>query len=120
MPDGEAKFGDVYWVNKDATEHPTRVGKPVRPMACMAERPNDTVWSGLPRITSDMKSGDQPSRAMPEVHPTRLGESGWWTARYIHPVHKRVTGVARVCEYLGELPTEELKVAKAVYRSRYD
>jgi len=121
MPDGDAKFGDVYWVNKDATKHPARVGKPVRPMACMAGRREDTTWAGLPRITSDEKPGDQESRAMPEIHATHLGHPGWWTARYIHPVHKTVTGVAHMCEYLGKLPADEVKTARAVYQSRlYD
>lgn len=118
MPDGDAKFGDAYWVNKDATENPPRVGKPARPMACMAERRGDTTWAGLPRITSNEKPGDQVSRAMPEVHATRLGTAGWWTSRYIHPVHKAVTGVARMCEYLGKLPADEVKVARAVYQNR--
>jgi hypothetical protein len=118
VPGGDAKFGDVYWVSRDATKNPARVGKPVRPMACMAERRNDTVWNGLPRITSDPKPDDQPSRAMPEVHASRLGDGGWWTARYIHPVHKAVTGVAHVCEYVGKLPTDELKIARAVYQAR--
>jgi hypothetical protein len=120
MPQGDAKFGHAYWVSRDATEHPARVGRLVRPMACMAERRNDTAWSGLPRITSDVKPGDQQSRPMPEIHATRLGEAGWWTARYIHPVHKSVTGVAGMCEYLGKLPADELKVARAVYQSRLD
>jgi hypothetical protein len=121
MPDGDAKFGDAYWVNKDATKHPARVGKPVRPMACMAERRQDTTWAGLPRVTSDAKPGDQPSRAMPEIDARRLADAGWWTARYIHPVHKTCTGVAGMCEYLGKLPADELKIARAVYQARlYD
>ncbi|WP_165497084.1 hypothetical protein [Rhodococcus sp. ABRD24] len=57
---------------------------------------------------------------MPEIHVTRLGQAGWWTARYIHPVHKNVTGVAGMCDYLGKLPTDELDIARAVYRSRLD
>jgi hypothetical protein len=118
MPGGDAKFGDVYWVTKEATKNPARVGRPARPMACMAERRDDTVWRGLPRITSDPKPDDQPSRPMPEIHSTRLGGAGWWTARYIHPVYKSVTGVARACEYLGELPADEVKVARAVYQAR--
>jgi hypothetical protein len=121
MPDGDAKFGDVYWVNKDATKNPARVGKQARPMACMAERREETAWSGLPRVTSDAKPEDQPSRAMPEIHATRLGAAGWWTARYIHPVHKDVTGHASKCQYLGKLPKDEEKVAREVYRARlYD
>jgi hypothetical protein len=121
MPDGDAKFGDAYWVTKEATENPARVGKPARPMACMAERHADTVWSGLPRVTSDEKPGDQPSKAMPEIHAMRLGAVGWWTARYIHPVLKDVTGHAGKCEYLGQLPKDEVKVAREVYRGRlYD
>jgi hypothetical protein len=89
-------------------------------MACMAERRGDTAWSGLGRITSDVKPGDQESRPMPEIHATRLGDVGWWTARYIHPVHKAVTGVARMCEYLGKLLADEVKVARHVYQSRFD
>jgi hypothetical protein len=92
MPHRDAKVGDAYWLNKDATEHPPRVGKHARPMACMADRPNETVWSGLPRVTSNMKPEDRASRVMPEIHATRLAEPGWWSARYIHPVHKNVTG----------------------------
>ncbi|KLO46581.1 hypothetical protein ABW17_01600 [Mycobacterium nebraskense] len=121
MPGGDAEFGDVYWVTKEATENPARVGKPVRPMACMAERREDTTWAGLPRITSDEKPEDRPSKAMPEIHATRLGTGGWWTARYIHPVYKAVTGHAGKCEYLGQLPKDEVKVAREVYRGRlYD
>lgn len=90
-------------------------------MACMNERPNETTWHGLPRVTSDMKPGDQASRAMPEIHATRLGTAGWWTARYIHPVHKAVTGQRSKCEYLGKLPADELTIAQAVYQNRlYD
>jgi hypothetical protein len=55
---------------------------------------------------------------MPEIHATRPAEPGWWSARYIHPVHKNVTGVARMCEYLGKLPADELEVAKDVYQNR--
>jgi hypothetical protein len=121
MPGGDAKFGDVYWVNKDATKNPARVGKPVRPMACMDERREDTTWAGLPRVTSDVKPEDQPSRAMPEIHAKRLGDAGWWTARYIHPVYKAVTGDRHKCEYLGKLPADEQKTARAVYQNRlYD
>ena len=57
---------------------------------------------------------------MPEIHATRLGDVGWWTVRYIHPVHKAVTGVARMCEYLGKLLADEVKVARHVYQSRFD
>jgi hypothetical protein len=121
MPDGDAKFGDVYWVNKEATKNPARVGKPVRPMACMAERRQDTAWAGLPRVTSDVHAEDQASRPMPEIHATRLGAAGWWSARFIHPVLKDVTGVAGMCEYLGNLPAEEVKTARTVYQNRlYD
>lgn len=118
MPGGDAKFGDVYWVTKAATENPARVGKPVRPMACMAERREDTTWAGLSRITSDEKPGDKPSKEMPEIHATRLGAAGWWTSRYIHPVYKAVTGHVGKCEYLGQLPKDEVKVAKEVYQNR--
>ncbi|MFD3038520.1 hypothetical protein ACNQVK_37410 [Mycobacterium sp. 134] len=118
MPGGDAEFGDVYWVHKDSTEHPARVGKPVRPMACMDDRRDDTTWAGLPRVTSDPKPGDKPSRAMPEIHATRLGSAGWWTSRYIHPVHKAVTGHAGKCEHLGKLPEDEVEVAREVYRNR--
>src|SRR5262245_44819835 len=45
-------------------------------MAYMAERRGDTAWSGLGRITSDAKPGDQERRPMPEIHATRLGEAG--------------------------------------------
>lgn len=121
MPGHQAEFGDAYWVNKAATKNPARVGKPTRPMACMAERRGDTAWAGLPRITSDVQPNDVPSRAMPEVHPTRLGQAGWWSARYIHPVHKALTGQSQMCEYLGKLPDDELKVARMVYQNRlYD
>lgn len=121
MPEEDAKFGDVYWVTKEATQNPARVGKPARPMACMAERREDTTWAGLPRITSDEKPEDQPSKAMPEIHTTRLNTAGWWTARYIHPVYKAVTGHAGKCEYLGQLPKDEVTVAREVYRGRlYD
>ncbi len=59
---------------------------------------------------------------MPEIHATRLGAAGgWWTARYIHPVLKDVTGHAGKCDYLGKLPNDEVKVAREVYRGRlYD
>ncbi|MDZ4233105.1 MAG: hypothetical protein U1C73_04975 [Dietzia sp.] len=58
---------------------------------------------------------------MPEIHATRLGSAGWWTSRYIHPVHKAVTGHAGKCGYLGKLPEDEVEVARAVYRGRlYD
>jgi hypothetical protein len=118
MPDGDAKFGDAYWVNRDATKNPYRVGKPARPMACMAERREDTTWAGLPRVSSDPKPDDHESQPMPELG---LHKVGWWSARYIHPVYKAVTGVAGMCEYLGVLPTDELKTAKAVYQNRlYD
>ena len=119
MPGQQAEVGDAYWVHKDATAYPPRVGKPARPMACMNERPNETTWHGLPRVTSDRKPGDQASRAMPEIHATRLGAAGWWTARYIHPVHKSVTGHRDKCEYLGKLPADELNTARDVYQNRY-
>ena len=121
MPEQHATFGDAYWVTKEATANPARVGKPARPMACMAERRNDTAWAGLARVTSDARPEDKPSKAMPEINATRLGASGWWTARYIHPVHKSVTGHAGKCEFLGRLPEDEVNVAREVYRSRlYD
>jgi len=118
MPDGDARFGDAYWVTREATGNPARVGKHARPMACMAERREDTAWAGLPRVTSDAKPDDKPSRAMPEIHATRLGDAGWWTARYIHPVHKHLTGHADKCDYLGALPADEVKVAREVYQDR--
>lgn len=118
MPNRDAKFGDAYWVTADATAHPTRVGRQARPMACVAELPNDTAWRGLPRVSSDVKPGDVPSRPMPEIHATRLDRPGWWTPRYIHPVRKSETGIAHRCEYLGHLPRDEEQAARTAYRNR--
>jgi hypothetical protein len=84
----------------------------------MAELANDTVWRGLPRVTTDVKPGDEPSRAMPDIDEPRLGKAGWWSSRNIHPVYKDLTGVTGHCEYLGELPKEEVKVARKVYQNR--
>jgi hypothetical protein len=40
---------------------------------------------------------------------------------YIHPVPKTATGIAGMCEYLGKLPADEGKMARAVYQNRlYD
>jgi hypothetical protein len=118
MPGRNAKIGDAYWVNRDATEHPARVGKPARPMACVAERPTETAWTGVPRVTSDIKPEDAPSRAMPEVDPNRLNSVGAWSLRYLHPVHKQHTGTRGMCDFLGPLPDDERKVVMTLYRDR--
>lgn len=118
VPGRDAKIGDAYWVNREATEHPPRVGRRVRPMACVAERRAETTWLGLPRLTSDIKPGDVPSRAMPEIHATRLDRAGAWSLRYIHPVHKQHTGTKGMCEFLGALPEDECAVVMTLYRNR--
>jgi hypothetical protein len=118
VPGKTAKIGDAYRVHRDAAEHPARVGRPARPMACVAERPTDTTWLGLPRVTSDIKPGDVPSRAMPEVDPTHLGKAGAWSLRYIHPVHKQHTGTTGKCEFLGVLPEDERNIVMTLYRNR--
>lgn len=116
MPGRDAKFGDVYWVSATATKHPVRVGKTTRPLACMAERRGDTVWTGLPRSTTGTKPEDhRDSPPMPEIG---LDKPGWWSARYVHPVYKDRTGEPGVCDYLGPLPTDQLKVAREVFRNR--
>ena len=69
-------------------------------------------------MTSDVKPGDQESRAMPEIHATRLGDAGTWTVRYIHPVHKTFTGVAGMCEYLGKLSISMTSASATIFRVR--
>lgn len=120
MPDGNAKIGDAYWVHGDATDaHPLRVGKVARPMACVAERPADpTAWTALPRITSDIKPNDCASRAMPEVHPTRLDRAGAWSLRWIHSVLKAKTGASDHCEFIAPLPDDERTAVMNHYRNR--
>lgn len=115
MPGESAEFGDAYWMNREASLHPARVGKAARPVACMAERPLDTTWAGLPRVTSDVKAGDLASAPMPALG---LDRAGWWTARYVHPVLKTMTGVRGRCDYLGKLPASEVKIARKVYSRR--
>ncbi len=88
-------------------------------MACVAEKPAETTWVGLPRVTSDIKPADVPSRAMPEVHATRLNKEGAWSLRYLHSVHKRHTGTKGMCEYLGVLPDDESKSVMTLYRNRH-
>ncbi|WP_156527319.1 hypothetical protein [Gordonia sp. 852002-51296_SCH5728562-b] len=116
MPGTEAKFADLYQVTKAAVLHPSRLGKATRPLACMAERRDDTVWTGLPRVTSGTRDSDaRDSAPMPELG---LEKHGWWTARYVHPVFKERTGIPGVCDYLGKLPKDQLPDVKEVFRNR--
>lgn len=119
MPNNRAVIGDVYWVDARATEYPIRVGKPARPMGCVAEQPRDPVaWTAIPRLSSGIMSTDVPSRAMPEISPTRLEREGAWSVRWIHSVNKTDTGKMGRCEYLGALPTDERQKMMDLYRNR--
>ena len=120
MPDNRAVIGDVYWVDAQATPHPPRVGKPARPMGCVAERPRDPmVWTAVPRLSSDISPrADVASRAMPEISPTRLEREGAWSVRWIHSVYKSDTGKRGLCEYLGALPADEKQKMMDLYRNR--
>lgn len=118
MPDETAKIGDAYWVYASATRAPQLVGKVARPMACVAERPFDIAWSGLPRISSGIRPADEPSDPMPEISPGRLERSGAWTLRFQHSVKKSATGKQGLCEYLGPLPAPEKKKVMEMYRGR--
>lgn len=118
MPDKTAKIGDAYWVYAPATRAPQLVGKTARPMACVAERPFDIVWSGLPRVSSGISPADVPSEPMPEVSSDRLERSGAWTLRFQHSVKKSATGKKGLCEYLGALPATEKKKVMEMYRGR--
>ena len=119
MPDNRAIIGDVYWVDARATPHPPRVGKPARPMGCVAEQPHDpVVWTAVPRLSSDISRTDVPSRAMPEISPPRLEREGAWSVRWIHSVYKADTGKLGLCEYLGVLPADEKQKMMDLYRNR--
>lgn len=119
MPGNEARIGDAYWVHADATEHPIRVGKEARPMACVAERRADpTVWTALPRLSSGIGKDDLRSPAMPEVDAERLGREGAWSLRWIHSVLKCETGTPQRCEFIAVLPGDEQRRVMDFYRNR--
>ena len=109
VPGSRASIGDVYWVNARATLRPVSVGKLSRPMGCVAEQPRDpAVWTAIPRLSSGIADVDAPSRAMPEISPTRLEREGAWS----------VTGKKGLCDYLGALPDDERKTMMSLYRGR--
>ena len=102
VPGSSAVIGDVYWVYREATSYPVRVGKAARPMGCVAEQPRDpAAWTGLPRLSSGIGPGDAPSRAMPEVSANRLEREGAWSVRGIHSVKKQDTGKEGLCQAPG-------------------
>lgn len=116
MPGTEVEFADVYLVAKAATVNPARLGKLTRPLVCMAERPDDTVWTGLPRSTTGTRDSD--ARDSAPVPHLGLDKKGWWTARYVHPVLKVKTGVPGVCDFKGKLPEDQVKLARQVFKNR--
>ena len=119
VPGSRASIGDVYWVNARATLRPVSVGKLSRPMGCVAEQPRDpAVWTAIPRLSSGIADVDAPSRAMPEISPTRLEREGAWSVRWIHSVKKQDTGKKGLCDYLGGLPDDERKTMMSLYRGR--
>jgi len=79
----------------------------------MAERPGDTVWTGLPRSTTGTRDSD--ARDSAPVPHLGLDKEGWWTARYVHPVLKEKTGIPAICDYLGRLPNDQVKLAREVF-----
>lgn len=117
MPDQEPALGDVYWVYRNVTKNPSAFGaKKSRPCGCVATRPQDpTAWAALPRLTTDIKSADLSSRAMPEIG---LNEKGAWSLRWVHEVFKEKTG-GDACRFLGPLPDDEREALVAFYRNRH-
>jgi hypothetical protein len=116
VPGSSAELGDVYWVYRNVTDNPGAFGyKKSRPCGCVAPRPSDsTVWTALPRLTSDIGSGDLRSPAMPEIEL----EEGAWSLRWIHQVHKSKTG-GPACRFMGALPDAERTRLVDFYRNRY-
>lgn len=101
MPGKSAKRGDIYRVDKDATTDWDK--KPMRPMICVAERPEDDyVWTGMSRTTTST----HPEAELESQENTIIGlsKSGWWSHRFVRSVKKRWTGHASLCPYLGRLP----------------
>ena len=89
-------------------------------MGCVAEQPRDpVVWTAVPRLSNGiLPRADVPSRAMPEISPTRLEREGAWSVRWIHSVYKSDTGKRGLCEYLGVLPADEKQRMMDLYRNR--
>lgn len=114
MPNDDAKRGDVYLVHRVAIPASTDP-KSARPMACVAERPQDPVaWTAMPRLTHGQTAEDLPSDPEPGLH---LSDAGWWTWRFLHSVRKAVTGKYD-CRFRGTLEDPEKSRVLNHYRNR--
>lgn len=117
MPGDQAALGDVYEVYRNVTENPAAFGeKRKRPCGCVASRPFDsTIWTAVPRLSTDIRPEDLASSPMPEIG---LEKQGAWSLRWIHQVHKVKTG-GDACAFLGPLPEGERERLVTFYRNRY-
>ncbi|WP_143813898.1 hypothetical protein [Luteococcus japonicus] len=116
MPGTDAKLGDVYQVYRNVTLRPAAFGeKLTRPCACVAERPLDTVWSALPRLSSDIQATDLQSPASTGIG---LERDGAWSLRWIHEVRREKTG-GPACAFLGALADAERRELLVYYRNRH-
>ena len=92
MPEEDAKFGDVYWVTKEAPESGASASPHVRwhvwPSAAR------TTWAECPGSPATKSLKTCPAKAMPEIHTT-LEHRRVVDGRYIHPVYKGGHGACR-------------------------
>lgn len=117
MPENMPQNGDVYYVYRATTLAPTTLGKPSRPMACVAMRqPESETWKAMGRSSTDgsQLEGDIFSPAQPSL---KLDKDGHWSLRWLHDVLRDKTGTP-ACAFRGELIDPEKDQVLTLYRNR--
>lgn len=116
----EAKIAEIYktrWYavqfHADGSSNSDRKGP--RRHFCVAERPGDSVWTGLARITTGIRPEDLPS---PEDPTLKLTKEGAWSLRFIMSVSKELTGHPNYCNYLSQMSGPQREEVLNFYRGR--